>query len=87
MRSEADPDAKGKAENSRPAKQETSHHRTLIGDSDYYELLELGEMRWRATEEDIRRAYRKVSLRCLLSPASNTAQFLPWAVSYGPMAK
>ena len=37
--------------------------RTFVGDDDYYELLELGDMRWRATEEDVKKAYRKVSLR------------------------
>jgi hypothetical protein len=37
--------------------------RTFVGDDDYYELLELGDMRWRSTEEDIKKAYRKVSLR------------------------
>jgi hypothetical protein len=37
--------------------------RTFVGDDDYYELLELGDKRWRATEEDVKKAYRKVSLR------------------------
>lgn len=37
--------------------------RTFVGDDDYYELLELGDLRWRSTEEDIKKAYRKVSLR------------------------
>ena len=37
--------------------------RTFVGDDDYYELLELGELRWRSSEEDIKKAYKKVSLR------------------------
>ena len=35
-----------------------------VGGEDHYEALGLGEVRWRATEDEIKKAYHRTSLRC-----------------------
>lgn len=33
---------------------------------DYYAMLDLADRRWRATPQEIKDAYKRVSLRCVL---------------------
>merc|ERR1712227_320953 len=35
---------------------------SLYGESDYYKLLNIGHLRWKATEKEIKKAYRKMIL-------------------------
>jgi hypothetical protein len=35
-----------------------------VGGEDHYEALGLGDVRWRATEDEIKKAYHRTSLRC-----------------------
>ena len=51
----------GEGRTSSPTKSRAEHD--LAGD-DHYNVLGLGELRWRATDDQIKKAYHRTSLRC-----------------------
>jgi len=40
----------------------------MMNSDDYYEVLGLGHIRWLATEDDIKKAYHRTSLKCAPRP-------------------
>jgi hypothetical protein len=58
-----DDDANAEAFASKRQTRNKADLRTQLGKADPYSLLELDELRWRATAEDIRRSYRRLVLQ------------------------